>query len=252
MQEKRGEWIRIQYMDPAQGQRKEGWIHSAGGLAGAPLDKVLPELKFIEGSAGYLRLRVSDAEQTPQPPAASTLAVNQLNAFVQSNESQPTDVTNVVAQQLAGAVEYLSGRDHVESLVKAASDFEHARKMIPYDPNAITLAVGAQVAEEWRQNGRCEQTALKAERLSAASALGSDRAALPNLNSFYALLLKSPEPAPARENLTRAAVKERVEALRRLAVSQVSAHNTRVPPDAVGVRAKASPSSIDKILHTLD
>jgi hypothetical protein len=102
--------------------------------------------------------------------------VNQLNAFVQSNESQPNDITNAVALQLAGAVEYLSGRDQVESLIKAADDFERARKIIPYDPNAISLAVGAQVAEEWRQKGRCEQTALKAQRLSAASALSSDRA----------------------------------------------------------------------------
>ena len=218
VQEKRGEWIRIQYMDPAQGQRREGWIHSAGGLAGAPLDKILPELNFIEGCAGYLRLRVADAEHTPQPPAAPALAVNQLNAFVQSNESQPTDITNAVALQLAGAVEYLSGHAQVESLVKAADDFEHARKMIPYDPNAITLAVGAQVAEEWRQKGRFEQTALKAQRLSAASALRSDKAALANLNSLYTLLLKSPEPAPAAENLTRAAVKERAEALKRVAV----------------------------------
>ena len=218
VQEKRGGWIRIQYMDPTQGQRKEGWIHSDGGLAGAPLDKILPELKFIEGCAGYLRLRVADAEHTPQPPAASALAVNQLNAFVQSNESQPTDILNAVALQLVGAVEYLSGRDQVESLIKAADDFERARKMIPYDPNAITLAVGAQVAEEWRQKGRCEQTALKAERLSAASALSSDKAALANLNSLYTLLLKSPEPARAAENLTRAAVKERVEALKLVAV----------------------------------
>jgi hypothetical protein len=218
VQEKRGEWIRIQYMDPTQGQRKEGWIHSAGGLAGAPLDKILPELKFIEGCAGYLRLRVADAEQTPQPLAAPALAVNQLNAFVQSNESQPPDITNAVALELAGAVEYLSGRDQVESVIKAADDFERARKMIPYDPNAITLAVGAQVAEEWRQKGRCEQTALKAQRLSAASALSSDKATLANLNSLYTLLLRSPEPAPAAENLTRAAVKERVEALKRVVV----------------------------------
>jgi hypothetical protein len=218
VQEKRGEWIRIQYMDPTQGQRKEGWIHSAGGLAGAPLDKILPELKFIEGCAGYLRLRVADAEHAPQPPAAPALAVNQLNAFVQSNERQPTDITNAVALQLAGAVEYVSGRDQVKSLIKAADDFERARNMIPYDPNAITLAVGSQVAGEWRQKGRFEQTALKAQRLSAASALSSDKAALANLNSLYTLLLKSPEPAPTAENLTRAAVSERVEALKRVAV----------------------------------
>jgi len=217
VQEKRGEWIRIQYMDPTKGQQKEGWIHSAGGLAGAPLEKILPEIKFIEGCAGYLRLRVADAENTPQMPAAPALAVNQLNGFVRSNDSQPDDIAKAVALQLAGAVEYLSGRGQVESLIKAADDFERARKMIPYDPNAITLAVGAQVAEEWRQKGRFEQTALKAERMSAASALSSDKAALANLNSLYRLLLSSPEPASAADNLTRAELKERMEALKRVA-----------------------------------
>jgi hypothetical protein len=218
VQEKRGEWIRIQYMDPIQGQRKEGWIHSAGGLAGSPLDKILPELKFIEGCAGYLRLRVAEAERTGQPSSVPALAVSQLNAFVESNEIQPTDITNAVALELAGAVQYLSGHDQIEFLTKAADDFERARKIAPYDPNAITLAVSAQVAEELRQKGRCEQTALKAERLSAASALSPDKTALANLSSFYTLLLRSPEPAPAAENLTRAAVEERVEALKRVAI----------------------------------
>jgi hypothetical protein len=161
---------------------------------------------------------VADAERPPQPPVAAALAVNQLNAFVQSNAAQPADITNAVALELAGIVEYLSGREQVESLTKAAGDFERARKMIPYDPNAIALAVGAQVAVEWHQKGRFEQTALKAQRLSAASALSSDKAALANLNSLYTLLLKGPEPTPAAENLTRAAVKERLEALKHVTV----------------------------------
>jgi hypothetical protein len=218
VQEKRGEWIRIQYMDPSQGQRKEGWIHSGGGLAGAPLDKILPELKFIEGSAGYLRERVADAEEPPQPPVAPALAANQLNEFVQSNAVQPADIANAVALQLAGIVEYLSGREQVESLTKAADEFERARELIPYDANAITLAVGAQVAQEWREKGRCTQTALKAQQLSAASALSSDKTALANLNSLYTLLLKSPESGPAAENLTKVAVTERLEALKHVAI----------------------------------
>jgi hypothetical protein len=205
-------------MDPIQDRRKEGWIHAAGGLSGTPLDKILPELKFIEGCAGYLRLRVADAEQTPQPPGVPALAEEQLNAFVQSNESQPADITGAVALQLGGAVSYITGRDHVESLVKAADEFERARKMIPYDPNAITLAVGAQVAQEWGQKGRCEQTAQKSERLSTALAFSSDKAALANLNNLYTLLLKSPEPAPAAENLNKEAVTQRVEALKSVAV----------------------------------
>lgn len=216
--EKRGEWIRIQYMDPIQDRRKEGWIHSAGGLSGTPLDKILPELKFIEGCAGYLRLRVADSEHTPQPAGAPALAEDQLNAFVRSNESQPADITNAVAVQLAGAVNYLTGPDHVESLVKAADYFERARKMIPYDPNAISLAVGSQMTEEWRQNGRCDRTAQKSERLATATALSSNKAALANLNNFYTMLLKNPESSPASENLTKEAIIERAEALKGVVV----------------------------------
>jgi hypothetical protein len=205
-------------MDPTKDRPKVGWIHSAGGLGGSPLDKILPELKFIEGCAGYLRQRVADADHAQQLAGSPVLAVSQLNAFVQSNESQPADLTNAVAIQLAGMVEYLSGRDQVEALTMAADDFERARKIIPYDPNAITLTVGAQVAEEWRKKRRLEQTALKAKRLSAASALSSDKASLVNLNSLYMLLMKNPQSVQAPDDLTRDAVTEKIEALKHLAV----------------------------------
>jgi hypothetical protein len=220
VQEKKGEWIRIQYMDPIQGHRKEGWIHAAGGLEGTPLDKILPELKFIEGCAGYLRQRVADKEHTTLPPAPTALAVTQLNAFVQSNDSQPIDITNAVALQLEGIVEYLSAPDRAESLTKVADDFERARKMIPYDPNAITLAVSAQVAQEWRQRGRCDQTALKAQQLSAASALASDKTALGNLSNLYTLLLKSPGSPPTPENLNKVEVRNRLDVVNRVTVQK--------------------------------
>jgi hypothetical protein len=220
VKEKRGEWIRIQYMNPIQGRRKEGWIHAAGSLSGSPLEKILPELKFIEGCVGYLGLRVAYAEQTAQPPGAAALAVDQLYSFVQSNESQPGDINNAVAIQLEGAIEYFSARDQWEAFAKAADYFERARAMIPYDTNAITLAVGAQVKAEWRQKGRCERTVQKSERLSTALAFNADKAALANLNSLYTLLLKSPAPTPAPEDLTNDAVTQRVELLKSVAVSK--------------------------------
>jgi hypothetical protein len=220
VREKRGEWIRIQYMDPIKDRRKEGWIHAAGSVSGTPLDEILPELKFIEGCVGYLGLRVADAEQTTQPPGSAALAVNQLYSFLQSNKSQPADINNAVAIQLEGAVEYLSARNQWEALSKAADYFEQARTIIPYDPNAITLAVGAQVKAEWRQKGKCERTVQKSERLSNALAFSDDKASLANLNSLYTLLLKSPESAPAAENLSNEAVTQRVEVLKSIAVSK--------------------------------
>jgi len=168
VEEKRGEWIRIQRMDPVTYEIKQGWIHAAGGLEGIPLDKILPELKFIEGCAGYLRQRVADAESRSLSGELPDRVVAELKDFVQSNDVQPTDMASAVALQLAGIVEYLTGRDRVDSLIRAAQHFEEARRMIPYDPNAISPAVGAQVSQEWKQKGRCEQTTLKAVRLSAS------------------------------------------------------------------------------------
>jgi hypothetical protein len=209
VEEKRGEWIRIQRMDPVKYENKQGWIHAAGGLEGMPLDKLLPELKFIEGCAGYLRQRVADAENEPLPGELSSRAVTELKDFVLSNDVQPTDTTNAVALQLAGISEYVSGRDRLDSLTRAAQDFEQARKFIPYDPNAISLAVGAQVSQEWKQNGRCEQTAIKAQRLSAAGALSSDKtAALGNLSNLYRVVLKTADTTAGPDNMTKAEVQK--------------------------------------------
>jgi hypothetical protein len=96
-------------MDPRGHQNKQGWIHAAGGIEGMPLDKVLPELKFIEGCAGYLRQRVPDAENHQLPRELSSHAVAELKDFVQSNDVEPMDIANAVALQLAGIVEYTAG-----------------------------------------------------------------------------------------------------------------------------------------------
>ena len=214
VEEKRGEWIHIQYMDPIRDQKKEGWIHAAAGISGKPLETILPELNFIEGCAGYLRMRVAGAEHTAPPPGATAIAVDQLYSYIRSNDAQPADTTNAVANQLEGAVEYFSQPDQGAALSKAADYFEQARKMIPNDPNAINLATGAQAAWEWRQTGRCEQTVQKSERLSAALAFNPDKAAVENLSNFYALILKGPQPSPGAENLTKAAVTERLQTLK--------------------------------------
>jgi hypothetical protein len=210
VEEKRGEWIRIQWMNPTGHENKQGWIHAAGGFEGTPLDKVLPELKFIEGCAGYLRQRVADAEGHQLPGELSSHAVAELKDFVQSNDFEPTDIASAVALQLAGIVEYTAGRERVDSLTRASQDFEEARKLIPSDPDAITLAVAAQVSQEWKEKGRCEQTFQKAQRLSAAAALSSDKSALVNLSSLYRVMLKTADTTGSANNLTRTEVQKRL------------------------------------------
>jgi hypothetical protein len=210
VEEKRGEWIRIQWMNPSGHENKQGWIHAAGGFEGTPLDKVLPELKFIEGCAGYLRQRVADAENHQLPGELASYAVAELKGFVQSNDFEPADIASAVALQLAGIVEYTAGRESVDSLTRASQDFEEARKLIPSDPDAITLAVAAQVSQEWKEKGRCEQTFQKSQRLSSAAALSSERSALVNLSSLYRVMLKSADTTGSSTNLTRTEVQKKL------------------------------------------
>ncbi len=212
VEEKKGEWIRIQFMDPIKGQQKEGWIHSAGGIHGTPLEKILPELNFIEGCAGYLRQRVAESEHTPIVSPA--LAVTQLKTFVHASEAQPNNLANGVALQLAAMVEYLA--NDPASGRSAAADFESARQLIPYDPNAITLAVSSQVKQEWTQTGRCVQTVVKADRLSAAGALSADKASIQNLSSLYSLLLKTPD-SRSGDDLSKDEVRKRIETVQQVA-----------------------------------
>ena len=144
------------------------------------------------------------------PVELSSHAVAELKDFVQSNDFEPTDMASAVALQLAGIIEYTAGRERLDSLTRASQDFEEARKLIPSDPDAITLAVAAQVSQEWKEKGRCEQTFQKAQRLSAAAALSSDRSALVNLSSLYRVMLKTADTTGSANNLTRTEVQKRL------------------------------------------
>ena len=213
VREKKGEWIRIQYIEPIQSQRKEGWIHSSGGVAGKPLDRILPELKFLEGSAGYLSLRVADAAGQAPEPGAGALAIQQFDSFIAADQNEPNEIADAVALQLEGAIEYVTGGKRIESVSKVAGYFERARAILPYDPNAISLAVFAQMATEWKQKGKCERTVQKSEQLSAALAFHPDKVTLNNLSNFYLLLAKSPGSIVPGDDLDKEALSQRTAAL---------------------------------------
>jgi len=126
------------------------------------------------------------------------------------------DISNAVALQLAGIGEYLGGPDKLDTLTSAAQDLEQARRLIPYNGDAISLAVGSQLSQEWKKDRKCEQPALKAQRLTAAGALGSDSpAALANLTNLYRMLLQTPtESGP--NGLPKAQVQERLNTVQSL------------------------------------
>ncbi len=214
VEEKKGEWIHVRWMDPEARSTRHGWIHAAGGLAGQSLDHILPELSFIQGCVGYLRQRIAISRREPLANALSERAVNDLETFLKMSESQETNAASAVALQLTGIVQALQGDD--ESLRRSRANFDAAVRLTPYDANAITLASVAQIADEWKKSHSIKASNLLADRLIAAGTLADDpAAAIGNLRNFYRLLLSRPGPNTS-DGLSRSAVQERLQEVERI------------------------------------
>jgi hypothetical protein len=74
--------------------------------------------------------------------------------------------------------------------------------------------VTAQLLLEWKQSHKFEQTVLKASRLSAATALSTEKKpALENLGNFYRLMQKNMGPEGRPGNLSPSEIDQRLDAV---------------------------------------
>ena len=185
--EKKGEWIHVRWLDPRSLDTHAGWIHAAGGLSGQSLHSILPELSFVEGTVGYLRQRVAVQRGEHLPKALAALTERSFESFQQASEMARTPTTAGIGRQLGGVVQLL--QDDGERLVRAHRDFDGALAFAPYSANAMTLAAVTQIAAEWNQGHSLSSERMLADRLTAAAMLSDDSAgALNNLWNFYKLL----------------------------------------------------------------
>ena len=140
MTEAQGDWIHIHTQT---GQ--EGWILARAMLGQQSLSARLPEMKFVEGVAGYFGFRA-------QPDAKKAeLAVAALSAFEDSPLSSTAPIALAVSKQLRGMLLLLAQNQSDSAFEQAATLFAESAAAVPASSSASNAAAVVALYREWAQ-----------------------------------------------------------------------------------------------------
>lgn len=210
--EVRNEWMRIQ----ARGTGPSGWIH-AGGDVGPLRAERMPELDFVDGVAGYLRLRGADDGDT-QDASLRTVswAEAALKRYEKAAEPAQAPLALAVAKTVHGLLEMLGPLQANSKLQAALQLFQEASDLVPYSGEARNLELTTRwyLAYQGRVPG-IRPAVITDGWVQAAVLAPEDPTILKNLENCYELLLKKgPPPGAAAGGLDGAEIEKRLAALR--------------------------------------
>ncbi len=189
-----GEWIKVE----SQLDGFSGFI-KVDRKASAALHATLPELDFLNGLLGFLRVsqRLRGADYPPPPDSAARHARASLARFIASERTTDDVDARALAAVLSGALAATAG-----DWKKARADFGAAAAAAPYRGayrNLLGLADAKLCCAGEPGVGFSDPTRAFADSLSLAP---NDREALLNLDAFLALLSETANP-PAGIDTTR-------------------------------------------------
>jgi hypothetical protein len=140
MTDTQGEWIHIHTQT---GQ--DGWILARAMLGTESLSARLPEMKFVEGLAGYFGFRA-------QPSLAKAeLAQAAFVAFEQSALSFAAPVPLAVSKQMRGMLQLLAANQSLAAYSQTASLFAEGSDVAPSNSPASNFATVVGLYSRWRQ-----------------------------------------------------------------------------------------------------
>jgi hypothetical protein len=211
--EVRNEWMRIQ----AYGIGPSGWIH-AGGNMGPFRSERMPELAFVDGVAGYLRLRGSDDGDT-QDASLRTVswAEAALKRYEEAADPVQAPLALAVAKTVHGLLEMLGPLQANSKRQTALQLFQEASDLVPYSGEARNLELTTRWYLAYHNGSPGIRPAVIADGwLQAAVLAPEDPTILKNLENCYELLLKkgSPPGAASSGGLDGAEIEKRLAALR--------------------------------------
>ena len=210
-----GDWMKITIQNGPS-----GWIRLSGARDTWSLTRWLPELKYIEGLAGYLRARVAAAQSATVKTEWIGSANQALMEYETSAEalskagrsnSQRTALAAAVQTQLRGILGALRPEATADERANTLRLFERAEAMLPSDGNARNLKAVAQLSliSLGHPGLSLKQTAQ--DLLQALGADPGNAGLLANLEGAYELLLAAAKSGTA--TLTDAERSEIVERL---------------------------------------
>lgn len=203
-----GDWMKIEAMGPGP----SGWIPARMRLGQATLRTRLPELSFVEGLVGFLRLR-QPAALGPRPPDTAALVEAALRGFEAGSTGGRADVAKGSDRELWGIVKLEGPKDSID-LPGAHRQFAEAARLLPQSAPARNLEIISRVAAALQGGEAGFSARAAADELTLALSLDpGNESILRNLQSFYRLLSAPPNPPPATLDLTQADVTSRLQAI---------------------------------------
>ncbi len=220
-----GDWMKISVQNGPQ-----GWIRLSGARDSWSLARWLPELKYIEGIAGYLRVRIAAQQPTTVRPEWIVSAAQAFSDYEASVAAFGKDGTAgpaaALRNALAGAVQLqlrailsaLKPGATVDERVSAMKLLERAEAMLPADGNARNLRAVVQVslAGSGYPGVPLKQTAE--DLLRAVGADPGNARLLANLESAYEVLLA--QATPPLTDAERAGIGERLAAIKQIRMAK--------------------------------
>lgn len=140
MTDTQGEWIHIHTQT---GQ--DGWILARAMLGTESLSARLPEMKFVEGLAGYFGFRAQPS------PAKAELAQAAFLAFEQSSLSFAAPVPLAASKQMRGMLQLLASNQSPASFSQTAALFAEGADAAPSNSPASNFATVVRLYSLWRQ-----------------------------------------------------------------------------------------------------
>lgn len=189
-----GDWMLIQPDNPGM---PAGWVHARAQLADLTLTKRLPELRLIEGIAGYIRYRVA----LDRGENLSGLVPD----IEQALESYRTDdasgaMASAIGKQLSGLLR-LNARIPEESRT-ASSLFSAARKQVPYSAEANNLDLVLQVQGYYeKRSGTLAAKSVATGFVQAIALDPSNKQTVSNVQSFLRLINAAPPATSPNERV---------------------------------------------------
>ena len=198
MTDTQGDWIRIHTQT---GQ--DGWILARAMLGQQTLSERLPEMRFVEGVAGYFGFRAQPATSKAE------LADKALRTFEEAPLSSTVPTAMAVSKQLRGMLQLLAQNQSRAAFDTATPLFVEAAKLVPASSASSNLASVAWVYRQWKEPGRKLNFQDTLDKFwSSVSANPRDKMVLTNCWTLFGIA-RSPdfrgrftfEPAVSEEEL---------------------------------------------------
>jgi DNA uptake protein ComE-like DNA-binding protein len=238
-----GDWLHV---DSEFGP--SGWVNTGTGFGGKTLAERLPEVDWIDGVAGYLRVcQWAKSGWPPVPNRARTWVHEAFQRFAQHAAGEGSEQSAAVADELTGLMDYAWAEATPEDRTAALAAFERASRKLPWSTAAQSLLEFALLQSGFAADSSAWRPAdHEGELLHIVGMDPTNERLLRQLSGFYRLTeANRPSRGTAPADIAPARVREQAARLKEIGLSP------SLPAPVAGSYLDLNTAPSDKLRSTL-